>query len=124
MNPARLLRGYNERMYDIYDLALLIPLILLVIYWWRSSERKGVAIAAAREYCRERELQMLDETLQFRRFRVEKDARGQSRLCRIYEFDYSVDGKDRHTGEIILCAYVVLRVILHSATLEITEYGG
>jgi hypothetical protein len=110
-------------MYDIYDLALLIPVILLVIYWWRSSEQHAVAVAAAREYCRERDLQLLDETLQFRRMRLERDARGNKRLCRIYEFDYSMDGKDRHSGEIILTAYVVLRVILHSEVLEITEYG-
>ena len=111
-------------MYDIYDLALLIPFVLLVIYWWRSSEQKSVAIAAARNYCRERELQLLDETLQFRRFRMIRNTRGQTRLCRIYEFDYSLDGKDRHNGEIILCGYVVLRIILHSTVLEITEYSG
>jgi hypothetical protein len=110
-------------MYSIYDLALLIPVILLVIYWWRSSEQHRVAVAAAREYCRERDLQLLDETLQFRRMRVEKDGRGQKRLCRLYEFDYSIDGKDRHTGEILLSAYTVLRVILHSHALEITEYS-
>jgi hypothetical protein len=110
-------------MYDIYDLALLIPVILLVIYWWRSSEQHAVAVAAARDYCRERDLQLLDETLQFRRMRLERDARGNKRLCRIYEFDYSRDGKDRHSGEIILSAYIVLRVILHSEVLEITEYG-
>jgi len=111
-------------MYDIYDLALLLPLILLLMYWWSSSGQKSVAVAAVRSYCRERELQLLDETLVFRRFRFERDSRNQRRLCRIYEFDYYLNSAGRHSGELILSGYSVLRVILHSEALEITEYDN
>ncbi len=111
-------------MYDIYDLALALPLLLLLMYWWGSSSQKSVAVAAARSYCKERKLQLLDETLVFYRFRFERDSRNQRRLCRIYQFDYCLTGEDRHSGEIILSGYSVLRVILHSGTLEITEYDN
>ena len=111
-------------MYDIYDIALLIPLMLLIMYWWRSSGQKSIAVAAARAYCKDRNLQMLDETLIFTRFRLERDARRKRRLCKIYEFDYSPGGIDRETGEIILSGYSVLRVILRSDVLEITDYGN
>lgn len=111
-------------MYDIYDLVFALPFLFLLVYWWRSSGQKSVAIAAARAYCKERQLQLLDETLLFRRFRLERDHRRQRRLCRIYEFDYSKAGEDRHTGEIIVSGYSILRVILHSDVLEITEYGN
>ena len=110
-------------MFDIYDLALGLPfLMLLVIYWWNSSDQKSVAVAAARAYCRERQLQLLDGTLAFHRFRLERNDRDQRRLCRVYRFDYCQSGADRHTGELILNGYSVLRVILHGETLEITEY--
>lgn len=109
-------------MYDIYDVMLLIPLTLLLWYWWRSSEQKSVAVAAARAYCKERNLQLLDETLLFKRWRFTRDDYQRRRLCRLYEFDYSRNGEDRESGEIILCGYQVLRVILHSGVLEITEY--
>ena len=111
-------------MYDIYDLALALPLLLLLMYWWSSCGQKSVAVAAARSYCKERELQLLDETLVFYRFRFERDSRNQRRLCRIYHFDYCLTGADRHSGEIILSGYSVLRVILHSGPLEITEYDN
>ena len=110
-------------MYDIYDILLVCPLVLLLWYWWRSSGQHGVAVAAARAYCKERQLQMLDETLAFKRWRIERDSRRRRHLCRIYEFDYSRAGEDRHIGELILCGHRVLRVILHSDVLEITEYG-
>lgn len=111
-------------MYDIYDIALALPVLLLLAYWWVSSGQKSVAVAAARSYCRERNLQLLDETLVFYRFRFERDNRNQRRLCRIYQFDYCLTGQDRHSGEIILSGYSVVRVILHSETLEITEYDN
>jgi hypothetical protein len=111
-------------MYDIYDIAALIPVFLLMLYWWRSSGQKSVAVAAARAYCKDRKLQMLDETLVFTRYRIERDARRQRRLCRIYEFDYCPDGMERQTGEIVVSGYKVLRVILHSDVLEITDYGN
>jgi hypothetical protein len=109
---------------DIYDIALLIPLSLVLMYWWRASGQKGIAVAAARAYCKDRNLQMLDQTLVFTRYRIERDARRRRRLCRIYEFDYCPDGVERQTGEIILSGYSVLRVILHSDVLEITDYGN
>lgn len=111
-------------MYGIYDLALTLPLLLLLLYWWGSSGQKSVAVAAARSYCKERELQLLDETLVFCRFRFERDKRNRRQLCRIYQFDYCLTGEDRHSGEITLVGYSVLRVILHGSALEITEYDN
>jgi hypothetical protein len=108
--------------YDIYDVALLIPLVLWIAYWWRTIRQKEIAVAAARAYCKDRNLQLLDETLVFKRFRRERNSRGERMLCRIYEFDYSPGGVDRETGELILNGYRVLRVILHSDVLEITQY--
>lgn len=107
---------------DIYHIALLIPVLLGAMYWWRSVNQKGVAVAAARAYCKERNLQLLDETLVFTRFRSERDARRRRRLCKVYEFDYSPDGETRETGELTLSGYRVLRVILHGDALEITNF--
>jgi hypothetical protein len=114
----------RPQMYDIYDLAIVLPVFLLFMYWWGSSGQKRVAVAAARSFCKERQLQMLDETLAFCRFSFERDSRNQRRLCRIYQFDYCRTGEDRHVGEIIVSGYTVLRVILNSGTVEITEYDS
>ncbi|MES2626340.1 MAG: DUF3301 domain-containing protein [Pseudomonadota bacterium] len=111
-------------MYDIYDLMTWIPLVLLVIYWWRSSEQKRIALAAARSYCKERNLQLLDETLLFEKFSFDRTWGKGRTLVRKYSFDYCLQGQDRHTGEIILSGYRVLRIILQSDVLDITEFGN
>lgn len=114
--------NYNRGMLNIYELTLLLPVILGAVYWWRASEQKRVAVAGAREYCRERNLQLLDETLVFKRLRLDRDQRNKRRLLRIYEFDYSMAGQDRDSGEIILKGDTILRVILNRQNLEITEF--
>ena len=111
-------------MYAIGDMALILLLLLVLMYWWSSAGQKSVAMKAARSYCAERELQLLDDTLAFRRFRIERNSRNQRRLCRVYQFEYCLTGADRHKGEIVLWDSYVLRVILHGGTLEITEYHG
>lgn len=113
-------------MYDIYTLIKFLPLPLLLMYWWRCSEQKSIAVAGARAYCKERQLQLLDETLVCSRFRLERTfngaKHGRRSLCRVYAFDYSRAGTDREIGEIVLDGYRILRVILHSEVLEITEF--
>jgi len=108
-------------MFDIYDLILLFPLLLIVMYWWRASGQKSIAMAGARAYCKERQLQLLDETLVFRNFRIERRRNGKRRLCRVYEFDYSKLGEDRQNGTIMLDGHNILRIILYGDALEITE---
>ncbi|MES2604094.1 MAG: DUF3301 domain-containing protein [Pseudomonadota bacterium] len=109
-------------MYTIYDIILLLPFVFAAIYWWHASEQKAVAVNGARAYCRERKLQMLDDSLVFKKFRLERNLHQKRYLCRVYEFDYCPDGMDRRNGEIVLHGYQILRVILHSDVLEITQY--
>ncbi|MEI7950884.1 MAG: DUF3301 domain-containing protein [Gammaproteobacteria bacterium] len=109
-------------MYSIYDIMLLIPFVLAAMYWWHTSQQKSVAVAAIRSYCRERNLQLLDESPVFVKFRFERNLHQQRCLCRVYEFDYCPDGNERKTGEIVLTGFRVLRIILQSDVLDITQY--
>ncbi|MDC1435955.1 DUF3301 domain-containing protein [Gammaproteobacteria bacterium] len=110
-------------MYDIYDVIVLFIFILLVMYWWRISEQKTFAIRNAREYCKGRNVQLLDQTLVFQGLRLEKMHNKRRKfLCRVYEFEFSSNGEDRYKGEIILSGFNFLRVILEMDELEITEY--
>ena len=111
-------------MYDIYDLVMWLPLVLLFVYWWHSSEQKRIAIAAARAYCKERNLQLLDETLLFDKFSLDRTWGKRRVLCRKYTFDYCLSGQDRHSGEIILDGYRVIRIIVQQGALDITEFGN
>jgi len=92
------------------------------MYWWRISEQKTFAIRNAKEYCKGRNVQLLDQTLVFKGLRFEKTNNKRRKLCRVYEFEFSSNGEDRYQGEIILKGFNFLRVILDLDELEITEY--
>jgi hypothetical protein len=109
-------------MLTINELAMLLPLLALGAWWWRSRGQHAIAMRGAREYCRERGLQLLDESLVFRNFRIERPLGRKRRLCRVYEFDYSRGGQDRENGLVFLWRDTVLRIILDSEVLEITDY--
>ena len=109
-------------MYDIYDVITLLLIILVIIYWWRTSEQKSFALVNAKAYCKDREIQLLDETLVFKRFRLAKSPVGKRHLCRAYEFDFCLDGEDRHKGEILISGFHLINIIVETGQLEITQY--
>lgn len=109
-------------MYDIYDVIIFFIFILLVMHWWRISEQKTFAIRNAKEYCKSRDVQLLDQTLVFQGLRLEKAINKRRKICRVYQFEFSSNGEDRYKGEIILNGFNFLRVILEMDEIEITEY--
>lgn len=108
-------------MFSIGDVILGFIFLILLMYWWRIAEQKAFAVNNAKNYCRLRKVQLLDQTLVFKKFRLEK-FNGKRKLCRVYEFDFSHNGVDRYKGEIILNGFNFIRVILAMDELEITEY--
>jgi hypothetical protein len=108
--------------FSLGDLIWALLLMMASIYWWRSLGQHGIALDSARKYCRERDIQLLDETLVFSKFAMTRAANNRRYFTRIYTFDFCRDGMDRHKGEIILRGYQVVRVMLEGDALEITEY--
>lgn len=113
-------------MFTIYDLTLFFLASLLVAYWWRISGQKDHALAKARQHCTSSEHQLLDQTLVFLQHRLEKDALGKKHLCRVYEFDFCKKGEEnyeiRYKGEIMLAGFSIIRIVLESDHLEVTEF--
>ena len=109
-------------MFSLFDLILIFLLMGVIYYWWRSSEQHAVALSSARKYCQERDIQLLDDTLAFNKYSFTRANNKRKYLARIYVFDFCQDGQDRHKGEIVLSGYSVIRVMLETEQLEITQY--
>lgn len=114
--------GYTCTMFSIYELCAFLLLVLVIIYWWRSREQHAVALTSARKYCQERDIQLLDDTLVFRKYSFAEAGNKKKYFSRIYTFDFCMDGTDRHKGEIVLRGFSVIRVLLETEQLEITQY--
>lgn len=63
---------------------------------------RETALRAGREYCRNLDLQMLDETVSRQRIGLARSSDGQLRLERRFGFEFTSDGERRYNGHIIM----------------------
>ncbi len=97
----------------------LLDLLTLLLFagggwlWYDSLDAREKAIAAAKSACASEELLLLDDTVAITRLGVGRDDDGVVRLRRVYGFEYSDTGNDRHPGSIIMLGSRVLVINLN-----------
>ena len=70
--------------------------------WQTALDSREVANRIARETCSRAVVQLLDGTVAFAGFRLQRGTGGRRRLLRTYTFDYTSDGFERSQGFIVL----------------------
>jgi hypothetical protein len=91
-------------MNDDLLLLVLVAAALGVTYkvWQVALDAREAANHIARDTCSKAVVQLLDGTVAFAGFRVQRDSQGRRRLLRTYTFDYTSDGFVRAQGFIVL----------------------
>lgn len=79
--------------------------------WLDSLKAREAAVAAAKAACRAEQLLLLDDTVAISRIGFARDEDSVLHLRRLYGFEYSDTGNDRHSGSILMLGGRV-RVIL------------
>jgi hypothetical protein len=87
-------------MLDLADLSILLLFITAGAWLWRGHGIRERALALVRRHCSQSEIILLDDNVALQRLRWLPDARGQRRLARVYGFEFTVTGEQRHTGSI------------------------
>ena len=86
----------------MWEGAVIIAVVLLVVLWVDSLRARERAVAAGRSACERYGLQFLDDTVSFARLRLARDAEGRVKLRRTYTFEFSDTGNNRRHGAIAL----------------------
>lgn len=86
----------------LFDVLLWGGLAVLLLWWWRGHGVRERALTAVRSYCRELDVQLLDETVVLRRVRPRRSPRGGWWLQRVYEFEFTATGEDRYPGMVMM----------------------
>ena len=71
-------------------------------FWWQSDKIKRMTVAYARRYCRQRGLQLLDQTTVLRGIWLGRGEDGWPAVGRRYQFEFSTTGEHRYRGDISL----------------------
>ncbi|MFC3608145.1 DUF3301 domain-containing protein [Stutzerimonas tarimensis] len=84
------------------NLTLFLLLATLGAWLWHAYGIRERALAAVRRHCDKEAVELLDGNVAFRRLGLVNDARGQRRLARVYGFEFTVTGEQRHPGTIVM----------------------
>jgi len=93
---------------------LLILVLMLILWFWRDSlKTRERAIQVSRRACDEIHAQLLDDTVVLSKLRLCRTNNGTMALCRMYGFDFSLDGEQRRAGTVSMRGQVVEDLVLN-----------
>ncbi|MNE06924.1 hypothetical protein D3C80_995240 [compost metagenome] len=73
------------------------------------------ALERVKQHCAKLDLELLDGNVALKRIGFVRDAQGRKRLARVYNFEFTVTGEQRHPG-------TVTQFGAHSMQIELAPY--
>ncbi|NMY51985.1 DUF3301 domain-containing protein [Pseudomonas sp. WS 5011] len=89
-------------MIDLFDVFLLMLFATACAWLWHAHGLREHALGLVKQHCAKSDIELLDENVALRRLTLLPDARGRKRLARVYGFEFTVTGEQRHVGSITL----------------------
>ncbi|UFH49342.1 DUF3301 domain-containing protein [Pseudomonas sp. KNUC1026] len=102
-------------MLTLENLMVLLLFLAAGGWLWHNHGLREKALAKVKAHCAQLELELLDENVAFKRFAFVRDAKGQRRFARLYSFEFTVTGEQRHPGN-------VTQFGPHSVQIELAPY--
>ncbi|CAD5107128.1 DUF3301 domain-containing protein [Zestomonas carbonaria] len=89
-------------MLTLGNLFVLMLLATAGAWLWHAHGLRERALELVKQHCARADVLLLDDNVALRRIALLPDARGRKRLARVYGFEFTVTGEQRHAGSIIL----------------------
>lgn len=92
---------------------LFLSLLIFIIWFWRDSMKTHEkAVDSAKRACHHINAQLLDDTVVLNKLRLCRTNNGTMALCRLYSFDFTMDGQLRRLGNISMKGYSIVDIVL------------
>jgi len=82
-------------------LSQLLPIAIvgIVAYvWWGNTTTREKALVAAKKACELANVQLLDDSVSLKKYRLLRDHTGSIKIARLFTFEFSVAGNERRQG--------------------------
>jgi hypothetical protein len=89
-------------MLTLGNLFLLMLVGAFATWLWHGHGIRERALLLVRRHCEREQVQLLDDNVALRKIGLVADARGRRRLGRVYGFEFTVTGEQRHRGTIVM----------------------
>lgn len=105
-------------MLTLGNLTLFLLFLAAAAWLWHSHGIRERALLAVKRHCKKLDVELLDGNVAFRRIGLERDSRGQRRIGRVYDFEFTVTGERRQPGTIVMFGMHVGRIELEAHLFE------
>lgn len=92
--------------------------IALISYWWQGDKIKNTALQYLYDYCRQQNLQLLDQTIVLKSIWPQRSETGAFQLRRRYGFEFTSTGEQRYKGFVELSGRRLQRIELDAHILS------
>jgi len=89
-------------MLNLNTVLLFMLFAAIAAWFWHAHGLRERALELVKQHCLRGGLLLLDDNVALRRMALLADSLGRKRLARIYQFEFTVTGEQRHTGRITL----------------------
>ena len=103
---------------DFQFLPYLVFFALFGLIFWRGWDVKKRAALLVAQYCKQNDLQLLDQSVVLESIRFARDREGRLVFRRIYRFEFASTGDERYQGSIVLTGMQVESVQLEPWRLQ------
>ncbi|MGH8438027.1 MAG: DUF3301 domain-containing protein [Pseudomonas sp.] len=102
-------------MLTLGNLSVLMLLASAGAWLWHNHGLREKALERVKQHCAKLDLELLDGNVALKRIGFVRDAQGRKRLARVYNFEFTVTGEQRHPG-------TVTQFGAHSMQIELAPY--
>lgn len=99
-------------MIDLFDVLLLMLFATACAWLWHAHGLRERTLSLVKQHCAKADIELLDENVALRKLALLRDARGRKRLARVYGFEFTVTGEQRHAGSIVMFGQQLGRIEL------------
>ncbi|WPC07217.1 DUF3301 domain-containing protein [Pseudomonas benzenivorans] len=99
-------------MLTLGNIFVLMLLATAGAWLWHAHGLRERALALVKQHCAKADVELLDGNVALRKITLLADARGRKRLARVYGFEFTVTGEQRHAGSIVMFGQQLGRIEL------------
>lgn len=99
-------------MLTLGNIFVLMLLATAGAWLWHAHGLRERTLALVKAHCAKADIDLLDENVALRKITLLADARGRKRLARIYSFEFTVTGEQRHVGRVVMFGQQMGRIEL------------
>ena len=102
-------------MLTLGNMFVLMLLAAGAAWLWHNHGLRERALERVKQHCKILDIELLDENVALKKIGLIPDANGHKRLARVYNFEFTVTGDQRHTG-------TITQFGAHSVKIELPPY--